>query len=317
MSSSDGITEIKTVAIIGLGALGILFSHHFSKHMPKEDLRIIADRQRVEKYRKDPVYCNGELCDFNYVAPEKTDTPADLVIFTVKFSGLENAIKAVRNQVGPDTVIISALNGITSEGIIGGFYGMQHLLYCVSQGQDGIRTGNRLVYRNKGILCIGDLEQGPSSEKLLRITDFFDRTEFPYLADPDMKRRLWGKLMLNVGVNQTVAVYEGTYGTVQREGEARNHMIAAMREVQALSEKEGVNLTEEDIRYWLKVISVLDPNGQPSMRQDTAAGRITEVELFSGTILELGRKFGIAAPVNRYFYEKISEMTRKKAIKPE
>ena len=34
---------IKTVSIIGLGALGILFGHHLSKRMPYEDLRIIAD----------------------------------------------------------------------------------------------------------------------------------------------------------------------------------------------------------------------------------------------------------------------------------
>ncbi len=37
--------EIKKVSIIGLGALGILFGHHLSKKMPKEDLRIIANQR--------------------------------------------------------------------------------------------------------------------------------------------------------------------------------------------------------------------------------------------------------------------------------
>lgn len=37
------MAEIKTVSIIGLGALGILFGHHLSKKMPAENLRIIAD----------------------------------------------------------------------------------------------------------------------------------------------------------------------------------------------------------------------------------------------------------------------------------
>ncbi len=45
-----------------------------------------------------------------------------------------------------------------------------------------------------------------------------------------MLRHMWGKFMLNVGVNQAVAVNECDYGGVQREGPARDTMIAAMRE---------------------------------------------------------------------------------------
>lgn len=80
--SNYEMKEIKTVAIIGLGALGILFAHHLSKNMPKENLRIIADSQRIEKYKKDQVYCNGELCSFNYTAPGRT-TEVELFSGTV------------------------------------------------------------------------------------------------------------------------------------------------------------------------------------------------------------------------------------------
>jgi 2-dehydropantoate 2-reductase len=40
--------KIKTVSIIGLGALGILFGNHLSKRMKKEDLRIIASEDRIK-----------------------------------------------------------------------------------------------------------------------------------------------------------------------------------------------------------------------------------------------------------------------------
>ncbi|MEH6996270.1 2-dehydropantoate 2-reductase N-terminal domain-containing protein, partial [Neobacillus drentensis] len=80
--------EIKKVSIIGLGALGILFGNHLAKRMPKEDVRIIADRKRIDKYKEEHVYCNGELCDFHYVTPEEPCEPADLLIFTVKYEGL-------------------------------------------------------------------------------------------------------------------------------------------------------------------------------------------------------------------------------------
>lgn len=303
--------EIKTVSIIGLGALGILFGNHLSRRVPRESLRVIADRERIKRYKTNKVYCNGAACDFNYMKPEELCEPADLVIFTVKFSGLGDAIKAVKNQVGENTIILSALNGISSEAIIGETYGMDKLLYCVAQGMDAVKSGNRLEYEHMGMLCFGEKEPGILSEKVNRVAEFFGKTEFPYEAVTNMNRRLWGKFMLNVGVNQTVAIYEGNYGDVQKEGQARDTMIEAMREVMALSEYEGINLTEEDLNYWLNVLSTLGSNKKPSMRQDMEAGCFSEVELFAGEVIRLGSKYGIPTPVNRMLYEKIKFMENK------
>ncbi|EKN67866.1 2-dehydropantoate 2-reductase [Schinkia azotoformans] len=300
--------EIKKVSIIGLGALGILFGHHLSKRMPKKDLRIIADKNRIQKYQTDGVYCNDERCDFNYISPEEACEPADLLIFTVKFNGLQDAIKAVKNHVGENTIIISALNGISSEGVIGDAYGTDKVLYCVAQGMDAVKVGNKLTYANMGMLVFGDREPGIISEKVKAVKAFFEKTEFAHEVLTDMKEKLWGKFMLNVGVNQTVAVYESNYGEIQKDGPARDMMIAAMREVAMLSEKEGITLTEDDITYWLDVLSKLSPEGKPSMAQDVEARRFSEVDLFAGTVLELGRKYDIPTPVNKELYDRITKI---------
>jgi len=297
--------EIRTVSIIGLGALGILFGDHLSKKMPKENLRIIADKDRIARYKSEQVYCNGECCNFNFMTPEELCEPADMVIFTVKYSGLKNAVQAVKNQVGEHTIILSALNGITSEAIIGQTYGMGKIIYCVAQGMDAVKVGNKLTYEHMGILCFGEREPGIMSERVKMVADFFVKTEVPHEAATDMNKRLWGKFMLNVGVNQTAAVYESNYGGIQREGQARETMISAMREVMALSEKEGISLTEADLNYWLGVLNTLSPEGKPSMYQDMEAKRYSEVELFAGAVLELGKKHGISTPVNKELYDRI------------
>ncbi|HSP47164.1 MAG TPA: 2-dehydropantoate 2-reductase, partial [Clostridiaceae bacterium] len=111
--------EIRTVSVIGLGALGVLFGEHLAGKMEKGTLRIVADRARIEKYDKEKVYSNGKAVDFQYVTPEEETGPSDLVIFAVKYGGLKQAVEAVRNHVGPDTLVISTLNGISSEGVIG------------------------------------------------------------------------------------------------------------------------------------------------------------------------------------------------------
>jgi 2-dehydropantoate 2-reductase len=297
--------EIKKVSIIGLGALGILFGSHLAKRMSKEDVRIVADRKRIDKYKKENVYCNGESCDFHYVMPEEPCEPADLLIFAVKYEGLHDAIQAVQHHVGKDTIILSALNGITSEGIIGQVYGVDKILYSVAQGMDAVKSGNKLTYDHMGMLCYGDQKPGMISEKVKTVAAFFDKIDFPYEIDTNMNKRLWGKFMLNVGVNQTVAVYKSNYGEVQREGEARETMIAAMREVITLSEYEGNNLTEADLNYWLSVLATLSPEGKPSMAQDLEARRYSEVALFAGAVLEMGEKHRVPTPVNKKLFDTI------------
>ena len=276
--------EIKTVSIVGLGALGVLFGNHLSKHMDRENLRIVADSNRIEKYIHEGVYCNGVPCDFNYVSSDEACTPADLLIFSVKSNSLEAAISAAKNQIGPNTLIISLLNGISSEETIGQTFGMDKIIYSVAQGMDAVKIENKLNYQQMGMICFGDMKNEFISEKVLALDGFFNKMYIPHEVSLNMQTKLWGKFMMNVGVNQAAAVFECDYGGVQREGTVRETMIAAMREVITLSEKEDVILTEDDLQYWLRVLEGLNPQGKPSMRQDLEAKRYSEVDLFAGTV---------------------------------
>ena len=297
--------EINRVSLIGLGALGVLFAHQLSKQLPREDLRIIADDERVGRYRRDGIFCNGERCDFNYTAPEVPCAPADLLMIAVKWRDLGDTVAAVRNHVGPKTVILSLLNGITSEEIIGRTYGMERLPLCVAQGMDAVKVGGALTYHSKGKLVFGDVEPGTVSEKTAAVARFFTRTGIAHEVSRDMKRHQWSKFMLNAGVNQVTAVYLCDYAGIQKDGPFRETMLEAMEEVRVLAEKEGVTLTQNDIAYWENVLAGLSPGGKTSMQQDVEARRPSELEMFGGAILELADRHGLAVPVNRMLYEKL------------
>jgi 2-dehydropantoate 2-reductase len=71
-----------------------------------------------------------------------------------------------------------------------------------------------------------------------------------------------------------------------------------MHEVILLAEVAGVNLAEQDIKDWYRVLDTLSPQGKTSMLQDVEAGRKTEVEIFGGKVVELGRTERIPTPVN-------------------
>ncbi len=299
--------DLRTVSVIGLGALGTMYAHHLHQRMP--GVRIVADEERIRRYRSTGIYCNGKPCDFHYIAPGQAG-PADLLIFAVKQGGLEGAIETARDQVGGNTIVLSLLNGISSETVIGQAYGEAHMLLCVAQGMDAVMADGRLTYHNMGLIVFGDREKGVVSDMARSVEDLFKRMEVPHIVDTDMQKRQWGKFMLNVGVNQAIAVYGNSYADVQKQSAVRDVMIAAMEEVRSLSEAEGVGLSAQDMAYWLGILPGLSPAGKPSMRQDVEAKRPSEVELFSGTVLALAMKHGMDTPVNRELYKRITEMER-------
>lgn len=302
--------EIRRVSIVGMGALGVLYGEILSRYLQEGSLRFVADEARIERYRREGVYCNGEACRFSYLTPEETGNPADLLIFAVKFGDLEAAVRAAANQAGPGTVIISLLNGIVSEEVIGRALGAEKVIPAVAQGMDAVKEGNRLTYSRKGVIVFGDRPGGGAAGQVEAVRRLFEAAGVPHQVASDMRRVLWNKFMLNVGVNQAAAVFGCGYGGLQAEGAARDAMIAAMREALALARLEGVGLNEGDIEDWMKLIGTLSPEGKPSMLQDIEARRHSEVGLFAGTVLALSEKHGIISPVNRMLYEKIMEIER-------
>ena len=296
---------MQTVGIVGLGALGVLFGERLLSG--GADVSIIADEARVQRYRRDGVLCNGEPVAFAYKTPEQAE-PVDLLIFATKESGLRGAMDTAEGFIGENTLILSVLNGVSSEETIAARFGEKNVLYCVAQGMDAVKTGGALTYAHAGVIVLGEKEPGAISPRVQQVADFLNAHGVTAQPVGDMVRRQWGKLMLNVGINQTVMVFEGDYGTVQRSGKPREIMLAAMREVQKLAELEGYSVSDEEFDGWVRLGDSLSPTGKPSMRQDGEAHRKSEVELFAGTIIRRAERFGLDVPVNRWLYDTVKKM---------
>lgn len=301
MKQRENDSKTVRIAIIGMGALGILYGDLFVRKLGKEAVTFLADGKRIERYRREKVTCNGQPCDFQM---SSTAQESDLVIFAVKGPALAGAVELARQAIGEDTIILSLLNGISSEEILEQRFSKGHVIHCIAQGMDAVRLGNALTYSHRGELRIGTPDE-KRKPFLIRTQEILERAEIPYMAEKDILRRLWGKWMLNVGVNQVVMVTEGTYGTVQRPGEAREWMLAAMEEVRRLSELAGTGVTREDLESYVALVDTLNPEGMPSMRQDGIARRESEVDFFSGTVLQKAAEYGMETPVNRNLYDRI------------
>jgi len=294
--------KINSVIIAGAGAIGLTYGEILHKADPG-CVSILAKGERLERYQKNGLRVNGERVNFRFTQGEK----ADLIIVASKFHHLDQIIEDISPCVGKDTIILSLLNGMSSEEIIGRRLGRDRLPLAMVLGIDALHEEGGAKYTVKGVIHFGDAE-GKNGEREEAIAEFFTRTGVPFKLEQNMKRALWYKYMVNVGSNQVTAVLRLPYKAIMNKGgsdeipEARLLIEKAMGEVIAVANAEGIDLNKGDIQTFYNTIGRLNPEGYTSMCQDVLAGRKTEVEMFSLALMNLAKKYSIPVPVNETLY---------------
>ena len=296
---------LQNVYLCGLGALGGMYASRFYA-TGVENVKVIADPERIRRYRDQGISVNGCRLPLSFLAPGDAAPVADLIVIGVKWHQLQQAITEVRPFVGEQTIILSLLNGIDSEEVIGRELGIAQPLCSFVVETDAGRRGSDIEYQTLGTIVFGEPRNTTISPRVAAVRELFERAGIPYRIPDDMLRALWWKFMLNVGMNPTSAIMGAPYGTFQKSAEARRCVRMACREVLQIAEKIGIALSEEDIDAIFPIIDRLAPEKKTSMLQDVEAHRKTEIEIFAGAVVEQGRRHGVATPVNELLLNMIS-----------
>ena len=299
---------IKRVSIIGLGALGMMYGRKLTEALGYDNVSFIMNRERYERNKDKKYICNGEEYRYHMV-PEDEAVPADLVIVAVKYPGLSSALDDMAGSVGDNTIIMSVMNGISSEKLLEERFGEEKVIYTVAQGMDAGKFGEELNYSKMGELYLGIGPKG-KKENVDAVADVLASAGLAYVIEDDIIHRMWAKFMLNVGVNQTCMVYKTTYGGIISEEEPNYVFISAMREVIAVANAEGIVLTESELSNYVELIKTLKKELMPSMAQDRINKKPSEVDAFSGALIEMAEKHGIQVPVNRYLNRRAKEIEK-------
>lgn len=294
--------DIKKVTLIGLGAMGVFFAPRISEKLGA-DFRILADGTRKERLERKGVTVNTINYRFPIITPDIEGDPADLVIIAVKGYDLEQAIRDIKNQVGKDTIILSVLNGVESEKQIAAVYGSEHLLYSYMRISIVMKDGKTEFDPRKGLINFGDLKNDPEhySGNVLAVKSLFDLCGIDYKIDADMLKGIWFKFMCNVAENMTCAMFGVPFGAFQKNDDANFFRHKAMWEVIRIANKLGIDIGQNEIDRQEHTLGRLPYENKPSTLQDLEAGKRTEVDMFAGTVVRLGKELGVETPVCECF----------------
>ncbi len=284
---------MKNVLICGLGAVGLTYAVRFRG---KCNLKILVNKERLEKYSKNKPVFNGDVQEFEYILPDNSDFKTDLIIIATKYQGFESAINSIKNFVSENTRIISLLNGVSSEEIISGKYPQAKVLKSYFIGHSAVRNGNSVTQDGVGEIV---LEYDRKTVQILK------DCSINYSIPEDINYALWLKFTMNIFSNQISAILNMTFGELKHNKIFRETAKKIVSEVRSIAEKKGVRNLDNLERDALAALDKMCDEGKTSMHQDILAGRRTEVDMFAGEIIKLGKEFKIPTPYNQVLYDLI------------
>ncbi|MCC7449510.1 MAG: ketopantoate reductase family protein [Anaerolineae bacterium] len=299
--------DINKVLIVGLGALGGIYATKLQQYDPT-CVRVLVDQPRLERYTTHGIIFNGVRHDFTYVLPEQHQEKADLILIATKADALPGAIAALEGFVQDDTLILSLLNGITSEEQIAARYGWDRVIHAYFVGHGSTRSGNAITFDGVGRIVFGEVDAPTRTERIDAVCRFFDRAGIDYEVADDILFGMWRKFVLNVGVNQASAVLRASYGDFQRSDKAHALALELMQEALLVAAKVGIRNVDAILPWCNEFIRNTPPAFKSSMLQDLEAGNKTEVDMFGGAICALGQQHGVPTPQNALFVKLIQAL---------
>ena len=300
--------KIKKVAVLGAGAVGSYVIWGLSSRNDIE-LGVIASGERAERLKQNGCTINGKIYHPEVWNPRETDA-VDLLIVALKYGSLSAALESIQKATSENTIIMSLMNGVDSEEIIAEKVGVEHLLPAVikvasHKEEDGYHFDPETTI---GII-FGELTAPYDSDRIRAIEELFKDTGIHFRATEYAREEMWSKFRLNVCNNLPQAILGAGVGCYRDSVHMKAISDGLKGELEAIAQAKGIDLSKTEASSGRG--SAVPPSARYSTLQDLDAGRHTEIDMFSGALIRMGKELGIPTPYNEYTYHMIKALEEK------
>jgi 2-dehydropantoate 2-reductase len=290
------------VIVLGAGAIGSVYA---VKMAERHQVTVVGRGAHVDAIRSEGLRLIGRetvTARLDAVTRVEAIAPRTVVLLTTKVNASEAALAPIADLVRDDTVIICVQNGLDSEGIARrAVYGRCLVLRAITQFGAIFQSPGVINFTASGYTL---LEDGPRSADLAAMLTACD---LDGRVAPDIKTEIWRKLIYNCVINPITAITGSEVGGIAdpRLDPLKQLVID---ECLAVARTEGVSF---EIDFLPTIAEVFGASRTiASMRQDLMRGRPTEIDHMNGAVAALGRRAGIACPVNEALTAIITAMDR-------
>ena len=238
--------------------------------------------------------------------------PQDLVVIAVKGPALTQVASQIGPLLGPDTVVLPAMNGVPwwfgqgvpgfgdaplqtvdPGGVIAEAIAPQRVVGCVVHASTATPEPGLVAHRMGQGLLVGE-PAGGQSPRAQRVVDLLAHAGFDATHSANVRYDIWYKLWGNMTMNPITALTGATGDRVLADPLVRNLCSAAMLEASAIGARIGCPIAQspEDRHAMTAKLGAF----RTSMLQDVEAGRTLELDAIVGAVHEIGQRLGVPTP---------------------
>lgn len=300
--------KIQSVAVLGAGAVGSYVIWGLSH---KKDIRlgVVAEGERADRLKKGGCRINDEVYRPEVWSPQEAED-VDLLIVSLKYGSLPEALESIKTIVGEHTTVMSLMNGVDSEELIAEQVGDDRVLRSLIKVASH-KEENGYYFNPETTLGIifGELAAPFDSERVQAIESLFADTGIHFRSTEFIREEIWGKFRLNICNNLPQAILGAGVGCYSDSTHMKAISDGLRRELEQIALAKGIDMSK--MAGTSGRGSAVPASARYSTLQDLDAGRHTEIDMFSGALMRMGEELGIPTPYNEYTYHMIKALEEK------
>jgi len=297
------------IAILGAGAMGMLFGGYLSRE--NEVWLVDVSQDRVDKIRQDGVRIREASGDVvvrpNAAVDTKDLGKMDLIIVFVKAMFTVSALQSNRHLIGEDTYLMTLQNGAGHEAKLLQFVDKEHVIIGSTQHNSSVIANGHVNHGGGGKTSIGLLTG--NSQRIAHVAKTLTNCGIACTTNDAVKQQIWNKLFLNTAASSLTAVLQVPLGFILEDRFACSMMESLAKEAVTVANAEGIaRFDEAKVIADIKTVLANARNGYTSIYADIKNGNRTEVDTISGSVVEAARELKIAVPCHEMVVRMIHAM---------
>ena len=299
------------ICVVGAGAIGGLFAAHLAQVADLEIWVFDPAREHIDAINANGLRVTGavELTGRVRARTDPSEIPdCALGILATKGTVTEAAISATARIFGA-AAVCSVQNGIGNEEVIADY--VPRVIRGVTLPAGQVVEPGVIRMIGPGPTWIGPFEPRPATpEEIEDLAGWLNESGLETRARADARGAQWTKLLFNACTNPLCALTGLTHGELCDYPPTSDLVDALLREGRAVAETLRIEFEEEDPAELVYSAAKANYRHRPSMLQDVAARRPTEIATLNGGIVAAADEVGVPVPLHRAMVDLIRGVER-------
>lgn len=287
------------IAVIGAGNMGSLYGANLARAGAQITF-IDPWHEHIDSIRQNGLRMDGLHGEFIVAVDATTDlaevSGVDMALIMVNTYATAAAAQSAQHILKEGGFALTLQNGLGNIETLQDILGKERVMAGLSFHSADLIGPGHVSHTNESKTYLGELDQSESA-RLETIRDWMQRAEMHPVVERDIMATIWGKFVLNCGLNALCAITDlrpGHLGQIEELDHLQTHII---REALALVEARGIEIPEKNPLQTIKEYGRRKFH-RVSMLQHLARGKETEIDALNGYIVRESRKLDLPCPYN-------------------